>query len=984
MNQPTTKPCLIRHLLFIAALFIATAASAQTWEVKGTVTDATGEPLIGASVIVKGTSQGVSTDIDGQYTLQARQDATIVFSYVGYNTREVKVDSRHTIDVTLDENNQVLDEVVVVGYGSLSKKELSSSIVQVDKDKFQLGGMNNAMEMLSGQVAGLNVSTTSPADPNGSSDLQVRGATSISASNGPLVVIDGVAGGDIRTLAPQDIESMTVLKDAASAAIYGTRGANGVILVTTKKGQGEPGKPIITYDSYFAVNLHKDRPEVLDADEWRRSRRGNDYGASTDWYDELMRDFSYDTNQYLSIDGNTPNGYYSASINYKRATGLDIVSAREEFGGRAAVQQLVLDKHLQLTMTLNARKVKEDWGNSGMFDTALGMNPTMPIYNEDGSFYQPTSPTDAKNPVSELKLNTSQGNRTYILGTADAKYNIWHNDRHTVNTTLSYSFHYNDLKSDYYTPSTSGESYWGGYKGRASIQYQKWWTNRLEWLGNYMFSYGDHDVKVMAGYTFERTNWEQMFEENRDFTFDNALWHGIGAGSWLSDGKANMYAGKSESTLIGFFGRVNYNWRNLVMASASIRYEGSTKFGKDHKWGAFPSVSIAWEIANMPFMKDHSDVVQSLKPRFSYGVTGRSDFDAYKSIATYSSNGNYLINGSWVTGYAPSSNANSKLGWEKSTSTNYGIDFMLWNRFYGSIEYFDRRSKDLLYNYTAPQPPFVYSDILVNVGTTRNTGVEISMTGDVFTSTPVKWTTGINYAYGITKLTKLSNDIYQASYLDLYQKPGVGTSEYFFRVQEGGKIGQFYGYEYAGTDADKNMLVYNAKGERIPTAQANAEDKQYIGNGAPAHFLTWNNTVRWRQFDLSLMFQGAFGFKIFNMRKYGMGLAGSGSDNVLRSAYLDDKDVNTGGGIISSYFLENGDYFKLENVTLGYNVPFKNRKVLESLRVYLAAKNVFTLTSYSGNDPSIVPSTGITPGVDVSSAYPSAAQLTLGVTFRFK
>lgn len=978
------KPCLLRHLLLLAVLFISAAATAQSWEVKGTVTDTSGEPLIGASVIVKGTSSGVSTDIDGNYTLQARPDATIVISYVGYNTREVNVDNRHKIDITLDENNQMLEEVVVVGYGSLSKKELSSSIVQVDKDKFQLGGMNNAMEMLSGQVAGLNVSTTSPADPNGSSDLQVRGATSISASNGPLVVIDGVAGGDIRTLAPQDIESMTVLKDAASAAIYGTRGANGVILVTTKKGQGEPGKPIVTYDSYFAVNLRKGRPEVLDADEWRRSRRGNDYGSSTDWYEELMRDFSYDTNQYISIDGNTPNGYYSASVNYKRATGLDIVSAREEFGGRAAVQQLVLDKHLQLTMTLNARKVKEDWGNSGMFDTALGMNPTMPIYNEDGTFYQPTSPTDARNPVSELTLNKSLGNRTYILGTADAKYNIWHNDRHTVNTTLSYSFHYNDLKSDYYTPSTAGESYWGGYKGRASIQYQKWWTNRLEWLGNYMFSHGDHDVKVMLGYTFERTNWEQMFEENKDFTFDNALWHGIGSGSYLADGKANMYAGKSESTLVGFFGRVNYNWRNLIMASASMRYEGSTKFGKDHKWGAFPSVSIAWEIANMPFMKDKADIVQSLKPRFSYGVTGRSDFDAYKSIATYSANGNYPINGTWVTGYAPSSNANSNLGWEKSTSANYGVDFMLWNRFYGSIEYFDRRSQDLLYNYTAPQPPFVYSDILVNVGTTKNTGVEISLTGDVFTDTPVKWTTGINYAYGTTKLTKLSNDIYQASYLDLYQKPGVGTSEYFFRVKEGGKIGQFYGYQYAGTDADKNMLVYNANGEKIPTAQANAEDKVYIGNGAPEHFLTWNNTVRWRQFDLSLMFQGAFGFKIFNMRKYGMGLQGSGSDNVLRSAYLDDKDVLTGGGIISSYFLENGDYFKLENVTLGYNIPFKNRKVLESLRVYLAAKNVFTLTSYSGNDPSIVPSTGITPGVDVSSAYPSAAQLTLGVTFRFK
>lgn len=230
----------------------------------------------------------------------------------------------------------------------------------------------------------------------------------------------------------------------------------------------------------------------------------------------------------------------------------------------------------------------------------------------------------------------------------------------------------------------------------------------------------------------------------------------------------------------------------------------------------------------------------------------------------------------------------------------------------------------------------------------------------------------------------MSNDIYKASYLDLYQKPGVGTSEYFFRVQEGGKIGQFYGYEYAGTDDEGNMLVYNKDGEKILTAQATAEDKRYIGNGAPEHFLTWNNTLKWRDFDLSVMFQGAFGHEIFNMRKYGMGLQGCGTDNVLRSAYLEDSNVITGGGVISSYFLENGNYFKLANVTLGYTVPFKNNKLVESLRVYLAAKNLYTITGYSGNDPSIVTSTGITPGVDVNSAYPQATQLTLGVTFRFK
>lgn len=986
-RKPWNSRVCVLTLLWTLALVAAPHMSAQLLNVSGTVTDPAGEVLVGVSVSVKGDQKhGIATGFDGDYTLSdVPSDATLVFSYVGFTPLEEPVSGRTTINVTMQEQSELLDEVVVVGYGSLSRKELSSSIVQVNRDDFQKGAMNSPMEMLTGKVAGLNVSSTAAANPNAGASLQVRGATSLSAGNGPLIVIDGVAGGDIRTLAPQDIESMSVLKDAASAAIYGTRGANGVILITTKKGLGDVGHPVVTYDSYAALAFAKDKPEVLSPFEWRLARRGNDYGASTDWYDMITRKTSYDTNQYLSIDGSLPNGgYYTASVNYKKANGLDIVSGREEFGGRAAVSANTLANHLRFTASFNARKVKEKWGDDGMFDTALGMNPTIPVFDEDGSYFQPTSPTDIKNPVQQLKVNTSEGNRTYLLGTADVKYNIWNNDYHNVSTTLSYSYNYNDLKSDYYTPTTSGESYWGGYAGRASMHYQKWWTNRVEWIADYGFHKGDHDVKVVGGYAYERSNWEQMFMQNNDFTFDKPMWNGIGAGSWLGEGKAQMYGGKSESTLVGFFGRVNYAWRGMLIASASIRHEGSTKFGADKKWGSFPAASIAWEMAKAPFLNEYVQTVQSLKPRISYGVTGRSDFDAYKSLATYSANGTYLIDGQWVTGYRPSNNANPELGWEKLSSANYGIDFMFFNRIYGSIEYFDRRSQDLLYNYTAPQPPYVYPSILVNVGTTKNTGIELSLTADAVVNRPVTWTTGINYAYGTTKLTKLSNDIYQASYLDLYQKPGVGTSEYFFRVEEGGKIGQFYGYEYAGVDENHNMLVYNADGEKVTAASADPKDKRYIGDGAPRHFLTWNNTIRWKNFDLSLMFNGAFKFQIFNMRRYGMGLQGSGSDNVLRSAYLKDRDVWSGGGVISSYFLERGDYFKLENVTLGYTVPLKNRKLLDTIRVYLSAKNLFTITGYSGTDPSAVTSTGITPGIDVSSAYPSATQLTLGVTVKFR
>ena len=975
----------ILTILATAAITMALGANVfaqdSGYVVKGVVVDQSG-PVIGAGVFEEGTSNGAVTDYDGNYTLRVSSaNATVQVSCIGYSTVSFKA-SDMPATVVLAEDTMNLDEVVVIGYGTLSKKEISSSIVQVDKKDFVQGSMNNAMEMLTGKVAGLNVNTTAAANPNSSSSLQIRGATSISASNDPLIVIDGVPGGSIRNLSPQDIESMTVLKDAASAAIYGTRGANGVILITTKKGTDKgAGHSSVTYDSWFGVNLAKPAPETLTPDEFRRSRRGNDYGYNTDWYKEIMRDFSYDMNQYVSLDGATEKSSYNASVNYKRATGLDMAAAREEFGGRAAFEQRALNNKLVFNFSVNARHVNETWGNDGMFDTALNLNPTMPIKNEDGSWFQPTTATGIKNPVSELVVNTSNGARNYLLGTAGLKWNIWNNEHHSFSTSVNYTYNYNDLKSNYYTPSTSSESFWNDYDGRANLSYQKTWINLVEWLFNYNMSIGNNNLGFVAGYSWQKDMWENMGAENSNFTYDNMLYNSIGSGTYLGEGKANMWSGKSESRLVGVFGRLTYNWKNTVFASASLRYEGSTKFGADHKWGYFPAVSAAIELKNI-FFKG-AENINSLKPRVSYGVTGRSDFDAYKALATYSANGSYLMGSDWVTGYAPSSNANTKLGWEKLVSINAGVDFAFFNRLRGSIEYYNRQSRDLLYNYTAPQPPFVYSSILVNVGTTENKGVELTLDYDVIKGHDFTWTTGVNMSWGTTTLKHLSNDIYKASYIELYRKPGVGTNEYFFRVAENSKIGQFYGYKYAGTDDSGNMLVYDKDGNAVNAAAANAEWKDYIGNGTPSTFLTWSNVFRWKGFDLSMMWRGAFGFEIFNMRKYGMGLQGCGTDNVLRTAYTTDSYIRTGGGVISSYFLEKGDYFKLENVTLGYNFNFKRDAAVNALRVYLAAKNLCTLTKYTGNDPSIVSVNGIEPGVDNSSAYPLATTVTLGVTLSF-
>lgn len=966
-----------RKILFIPLLWLATMVSAQTQTYRGVVVDSSGESLIGASVLVQGTTNGTITDFDGNFEITCPAGASLEFSYMGYKSQTLP--ATQDMRVTLVDDSEELEEVVVIGYGSLSKKEVSSSIVQVDSKNFVKGPMNNPMEMLNGKVAGLTVNSTSAADPNASSSLQIRGAGSLSGSNEPLYVIDGIAGGDIRNLSSQDIESITVLKDAASAAIYGTRGANGVVLVTTKKGSSEQGRIAVTYDSYFGANVAKPHMEVLSADEFRRSRRGTDYGYNTDWYSEITRPAAYDINQYINIATSVKGGSYSASLNYKDANGLDIVSARREYGGRFAMEQKVLKDYLTISASLAGRRVNETWGDNGQVDNALSMNPTMPVYNEDGSYYQPTGVTGAVNPVTRLKETASNGQRLYLLANVGLKLKLYSNENHNLNTSVAYSLDYNDLKSNTYASSKSNESYWGGYKGRANVNYQKNQTHHLDWLVNYDFQMGDHSLKFVFGTSWERHNWEQVGAENRDFTFDNMLWHSLGSGTWLPEGQASMWTGKSENSLFGFFGRVNYNWRDMLFVSASIRREASTKFGVKSRWGNFPSASIAWEMCSAEFMEPAKGVLKSLKPRFSYGVTGREPSDSYQSLATYATRYQYFMDGEWIVGYAPDKNANPILSWEKSESYNIGVDFDLWNRLRGSIEYYIRRSPDLLYNYTAPQPPYVHPSILVNVGTTTNRGVEVSLNGDIFTGKKFSWNMGINYAYGRTYLTKLSNDVYQASYLELYQKPGVGTSEYFFRVEEGGEIGQFYGYQFAGIDGNGNMLVLDNEGNAQPVGSADASWKRYIGNGAPKHTLSWTNSFEFYNFDLSILFTGAFDFDIFNMRKYGMGLSGSGSDNVLRTAYTTEKYVKTGGGVISSYFLEDGSYFKLDNITLGYTFRWKE-KLVDGLRLYLTAKNIATMTRYSGNDPSIVAVTGITPGVDSSSAYPTAAQLCLGVT----
>ena len=953
----------------------------QTVSISGKVTDETGAPLPGVTIVIKGTSEGTVTNFDGEYILDnVPSDAILQFSFVGMKTQEVEVQGQSSINLTMEAETIGLEEVVAVGYGSLSKKEISSSIVNVNKESFQKGAVSDPVELIVGKVAGLNIDGSSTS-PHSTSSYQIRGATSITGGNSPLIVIDGIAGGNMNNVAPQDIESITVLKDGASAAIYGTRGANGVILITTKQSAKGVGKFEVSYDSYFAINLMHDLPETLGYEEYLERERGIDYGSNDDWLSELKRDFSYDNNQYLSLTGSTELSRYNVSLNYVEKTGLDIANAQKRYGARVAFSQKALNKLVEFNTTFNVRGVDADTGSGGITRTVT-MNPTMPIRNEDGTYYHPTTSTGATNAVENAKDVTDGSNRLYVVGTVGLKLNLINNDRQTLTTSASYTIDYNNRKHYYYLPSTHATSAWNGYAGQASIDHSRYWLEQFEWTANYTLDADDHLLRAVAGYSFVEDFYESSGMTNYDFPFDEFLYHDINSGSYLADGEASMYSGKESSRLVALFGRVNYSWKDLLTATASLRYEGSSRFGANNKWGYFPAVSGAWEIANMPFMADHKDVVSSLRLRASYGVTGRRAGGNYQSIQTYTSRNQYYMDGQWVVGYAPSKNANYDLQWELGVATDIGVDFDVFNRVRGSVEYFNRRSEDLLYTYTAPQPPFLYSSILVNLGSTKNTGIEVSLEGDIINDKDFNWVMNGTYSSGKTKLTKLSNDVYQASYLDLYQRGGLGTSEYYFRIEEGGTIGEIYGYKHAGIDENGELLVYNKDGEAIPKTAADNSDKQYIGNTAPKHFFSWNNNIKYKNWDLSVTCRGAAGMKMWNGQLFSIGLKGSTSQNVLQTAYTKYDHINSDGAILSSFFLENGAWFKIDRVTLGYDVPMKSKTYIKSMYWYVSANNLHTFTGFSGVDPSTVTSIGLTPGI-AGTTNLSATQITLGASIKF-
>lgn len=995
MESKTRRNSKFRLVLWVMLLFATLTASAQQVKVTGTVTDPGGEPLVGVSV--KAGATGAITDIDGKYSVEVASSGSISFSYVGFETIMEKVNGRKTINVTLKEKNDVLNEVVVIGYGTMDKKELTSAISHVgEKDFLTISSLDPSM-MIQGKVSGVSITNTGAGDPNNQASIQIRGVSSRSAGLGPLVVIDGVPGGNLTNINPNDIASFDILKDGAASAIYGTRGSNGVIVVTTKKGTKD-GNMHTSYSGMASWDVIKNELKMMNADEYRDVRlgwgdTGVDLGGNYDWLDGVSRT-GFTTQHTLSMSGGNAQSNYRVSVDYRNAHGIDLRSKREEYGARASMMHTTKGGLFTLTANVAPRIIYRDQADWSVFKDAIEANPTTPLMDPENParYYNFQGQVVCSNPVERQKLEKDHGDTKLLDWDGTVKLNLLPlllkdgKGNHNLSTQVMFADHQYDNNNSWFRPSTSTICINNGHDGEASRSYSKERQYVLEWLTNYTGTFGKHNVKGMAGYSYQYSQYEGLNNENKDFPNDGLTYNNMGTGEYAKEeGKVLMGSYKNDCKLIAFFGRVSYDFDGKYMFTASLRHEGSSKFGVDNKWGNFPAVSAGWRISQESFMKDIK-WINDLKLRADYGVTGNQDFGSYNSLNTMTGFGYYFYNGKYFQVWGPSKNVNPDLKWEKGKNWNIGIDFSLFNnRVYGSFNYFNRKQQDLLGNYKVSVPPYLFDETFVNVGTMKNTGFEFDINVKAVTTKDFSYDFNVVGATMSNKFVDFSNSQYVGQ--DYYDV--AGTSDpypyyYLQRIQKGKSIGNFYMWKYAGHTTDGEWLVYDKDGDIIRASQASDADRQKVGNGMPKFTMSTSHNFRYRNFDLSLFFRGAFGYDIFNIHDFYYGTRNF-TGNRSHKAYGKNFQISgTANPVVCDYFLEKGDYLKLDMVTLGYTFNPKSCRFLDRVRLYGTMKNVFTLTKFSGVDPSTYQVNGLTPGAQGSRTYfPSTRQFIVGLQVDF-
>ena len=959
-------------IAILSMFCIAVSAFAQNKTITGTVTGSDGEILTGATLVTTGGNYAL-TEVDGSFTITAKDGENIVVSYLGYDDYTFTAAGQKDLAVILPLSaNTVLEEAVAIGYGKTTKKEVTGSVVSLKSDDFDKGAFTSAAGMLQGKVAGLSITNPNGGDPNASFEIMLRGANTLSAGQGPLIIIDGVVGADMRTINFQEVESMDVLKDGSAAAIYGTRGTNGVIIITTKRAKS--GSTSVEYDGQISVQTVRSRAMPMTAEEfkyaietYKPASSGSLYGHDTDWFDAVTRTpVSHKHN--LSIAGGSEKFSHRTVINIEKNQGILQKNDSDKYLVKTNIHQDALEGWLTFDYNLSYVKRQYSGSRTGIFRQAFMHNPTEPIYDETDKLnggYFTIGGMDYYNPVAMLNERDSNTDIDHINANGRATLNILPVKGLKWDNFVSFGierYESIDYKSRYYPGET-------GLKGSAEISNSKSTDIQYESTLQYSNKFGLHSIQAVAGYAYQQLgyNGSSMYNYGYDVDFFGA--NNIGAGSALKNGQATISSSRESSKYIAFFGRFMYNYAEKYLVSLSLRHDGSSRFGTNNKWATFPAVSLGWRISQEEFIKD-IQWIDELKLRAGFGMTGNQDFSNYQSIMRVKPDGYFYYNGAWTNSYVPSSNANPDLQWEKKSEYNVGLDFsFLGGRIFGNIDYYYRYTSNLLYYYDVPVPPYDYDTYFTNVGEISNSGIELTLGGSPVKTKNFEWNSSLVFSKNQNKLISFSNEEFQGQeYRTGWLNTPLGA--YCQRLIEGQSIGAFYGPKFVGFKASGAQKLENEK----------EGDWEYLGSAYPAFTLGWSNSFSYKNFSLSATLRGSFGGKVFNqMKGIYENITNLGLQNVL-ATWLDEPEY-TGKVAYSSRYLEDATYVKLDNLTASYDFKFEN-KYIKGLRLNLTGQNLFCLTSYSGVDPEVA-LTGLTPGIEGTSYYPRTRVFTLGVNIKF-
>ncbi len=1020
---------LLKVSCFIFLLcFAALPVMAQNTTVTGKVTDSKdGSPIPGASVVAKGTTSGTVTDVNGDFKLSVPSSVTaITVSFVGYNKKDVALTGA-ALNVALDASSTSLNEVLVVGYGTTRKKDATGAVVKVSSSDFVQGVTTNPLQQLQGKAAGVEINTTS-GDPNDNPVVRIRGTVSLSGGNDPLYVIDGVVGADIRSVSPNDIESFDILKDASGAAIYGSRAAGGVILVTTKTGKA--GKAQVSVNSYVASESPEKLPVFMNRSQYLAAYKSfygtdmlqgttttNDQGANTNWFKELTRT-GFTHNENLALSGGTEKSHYRGSVTYFDQQGVAINSDRKNLDGRFNFDQRALDDKLLITINASGSHNNSNITDKNAFLNAAAVPSVVQVMDPlHAGYYQYINNTQENNPVPQLLFLQNQRVNDLLNGKIQLDYTLakgltispYANVAHGVGTYFIYyppSTALSPVGSLVnavgdplgFTPTLTGH-------GDVDKGEQDYTNSTYGGTINYKGTFGKHRINLLGGAEHYTEAFSNFRVGAHDFNDIYQSHQAIGSANSIST--ADIGSSTAQYTLKSLFGRAEYNFNDKYSFTANIRYDWSNKLGLNNQSGVFPSFGAGWTISQEDFMKG-VQWISSLKLRASYGSVGNQGaIGDYTSQFLFGPNNQKYYDGTsglFLPAAFSVQNQNSALRWEVVTSTDVAADFSLFNgRLNGSFDYYYKKTNHLLYKYTVPTGgQYFVNTILANIGDMSNKGFEFNLNYKAVSSSDFSWTPGMTFGLNRNKILnlsgKLNNTTFNVTQRNVGGTSGLGISGAISQIaylKVGYPVGTLLLPQYAGLDADGNQLFwkYAADGSRTATKDVGAlnyaddgstQDRKFYTTD-PKFTYTINNNFTFKQFDLNIFMRGQYGSHGFNESYMDYtSLAKLGTYGVLADA---SKYGIKSSSQPSSYWLEGTSFLKIQSASLGYNVPVTNNKYIDKLHVYVAGNNLYTFTKYKGIDPELNTAVDLdnsSQGVDTRTIYPRAREISFGINLILK